>query len=51
MWDCSRESAVTSKRERMASANGCTGDVRNNLAKLLREIQRMKLSVEPSIHG
>lgn len=51
--DCSRENAGTSKHThyRMASANGCTGDVRNNLAKLLREIQRMKLSVEPNIHG
>ena len=51
MWDISRENAGTSKHSRMASANGCTGDVRNNLTKLLREIQRMKLSVEPSIHG
>ena len=35
----------------MAAASGVTGDIRNNLMKLLREIQRMKLNVEPDVQG
>ena len=35
----------------MAAAQGATGDLKNNLMKLLREIQRMKLRVEPNVQG
>lgn len=35
----------------MAAAQSATGDLKNNLMKLLREIQRMKLRVEPNIQG
>jgi centrosomal protein CEP44 len=35
----------------MAAASGATGDIKNNLMKLLREIQRMKLRVEPDVQG
>ena len=37
--------------EVMAAASGATGDIKNNLTKLLREVQRMKLRVEPDIRG
>ena len=35
----------------MAAAHRATGDLKNSLMKLLREIQRMKLSVEPNVQG
>lgn len=35
----------------MASARSTTGDLRNNLMKLLREVQRMRLPLEPDIQG
>ena len=35
----------------MASARSATGDIKNNLMKLLREMQRMKLQIEPNIQG
>lgn len=35
----------------MASVRSGTGDIKNNLMKLLREVQRMKLQIEPNIQG
>jgi len=35
----------------MAAAKSGTGDIKNNLMKLLREVQRMKLQIEPNVHG
>lgn len=32
-------------------SSGATGDMANNMWKLLREVQRMKLQVEPNIRG
>lgn len=35
----------------VASMATGTGDIKNNLMKLLREIQRMRLQIEPNIQG
>ena len=34
-----------------SKGSGRTGDMGNNLWRLLREVQRMKLKVEPNIRG